>query len=190
MVKNVEWVILVPAGFYFTLMCFEGTANGSRYLFPIIPLLFVWTGGVWEWAKNIAWKRALLTAVLAASVVVGLRAYPDYLSYFNAFVGSENGFKYVRDSDVDWGQGLKALKKEMDRRGIESVTLEYFGTADPSYFGVRHTPLLPEDFERPAKKAYAISLHFFEHVRWSHAHKPTAVVGGGIALFDFREAAP
>ena len=38
-------------------------------------------------------------------------AYPSYMSYFNESVGGpKNGYKYVTDSNADWGQDLKRLK--------------------------------------------------------------------------------
>lgn len=46
--------------------------------------------------------------------------YPRTLTFFNEFVGgSRNGFKYLTDSNLDWGQHLKLLKRWMTRNGVD-----------------------------------------------------------------------
>jgi hypothetical protein len=46
----------------------------------------------------------------------------------------------VNDSNVDWGQGLIALREELARRGITRVHLAYHGTADPAVYGIDYLP--------------------------------------------------
>ena len=40
------------------------------------------------------------------------------------------------DSNLDWGQDLKRLAAWMRQNGITRVKLSYFGSADPSYYGI------------------------------------------------------
>jgi len=38
--------------------------------------------------------------------------YPHYLAFFNQSIGGpHNGYKWLADSNIDWGQDLKLLKK-------------------------------------------------------------------------------
>ena len=43
---------------------------------------------------------------------------------------------------MDWGQGLIALREELDRRGIKRIHLAYHGTADPAIYGIDYVPYL------------------------------------------------
>ena len=40
------------------------------------------------------------------------------------------------DSNLDWGQDLKRLAAWMRENGVTRVKLSYFGSADPSYYGI------------------------------------------------------
>jgi len=48
----------------------------------------------------------------------------------------------VNDSNVDWGQGLIALRDELKRRGIGRVHLAYHGTTDPAVYGIDYVPYM------------------------------------------------
>ena len=79
-----------------------------------------------------------------------LSVYPHFTAFFNRLAGGpENGPRYLLDSNLDWGQGLKDLKEYMRQQGLGHVCLEYFGTADPRYYGIEHSPI--EDPEQEAK---------------------------------------
>lgn len=41
-----------------------------------------------------------------------IKIHPHYLAYFNELAeGPNNGYKYLVDSNMDWGQDLKGLKE-------------------------------------------------------------------------------
>src|SRR5204863_295141 len=61
--------------------------------------------------------------------------------YWLVVLLSGRGAQYLVDSNLDWGQDLKPLKRWMDRQGVAEVNLAYFGTADPAYYGIRCTYL-------------------------------------------------
>jgi len=77
---------------------------------------------------------AALSIWYAGSFVI---TYPNQLSYFNEFVGgSDNGYKYMDDSNIDWGHDLKRLKEFVDNNPETKVmyiwrqgdtALEYYG---------------------------------------------------------------
>jgi hypothetical protein len=107
---------------------------GHRHVLALYPFLFVAASRVatLAWEARARWGRAALAVLVfwyAASV---LRVHPNYLAYFNeAAGGPSQGWRWLVDSNVDWGQDLPGLKGYMDRSGIPRVTLCYFGTADP-----------------------------------------------------------
>ena len=43
---------------------------------------------------------------------------------------------WLVDSNLDWGQDLKRLAAWMRANGVARIKLSYFGSADPSYYGI------------------------------------------------------
>jgi hypothetical protein len=102
--------LLVPVAFlllYFTL--FFRLGIGIRYILPLFPFLFVFAGRVAAFrpssrlrARCQAAAGGALTCWLAVS---SLSVHPQYLSYFNEIAGGPaNGWRWLLDSNLDWGQ--------------------------------------------------------------------------------------
>jgi hypothetical protein len=89
-----------------------------------------------------SWKGLALLALWLAWG--SLRIHPHYLAYFNEAVGSpKNGRFWVSDSNLDWGQDLKLLKKYLEQHGLQKVHLSYFGGVDPARYGIAFKPFPP-----------------------------------------------
>ena len=165
-----EAFVLLPAAILLLAGVFVLQLNiGIRYLFTLVPLLCVWLGGfagpsakigaaAWRGARRWAIAGAALASLQAAEV---LAATPWYLSFFNRAVGGPGaGFWLVNDSNVDWGQGLIALRDELRRRGIRRVNLAYHGTTDPAVYGIDYIPFTGGD---PSHESdwIAVSSYFY-----------------------------
>ena len=100
---------------------------GIRHILPIYPLLAVAVGS--EFAR-LKLRHRLIGWVLAAWLAAtAFLAHSDYLAYFNELVGgSANGQNYLVDSNFDWGQSGKLLKKWMEQNRLTHIYLDYFGT--------------------------------------------------------------
>ncbi|MGO9246694.1 MAG: tetratricopeptide repeat protein [Verrucomicrobiia bacterium] len=97
-------------------------------------------------AEFIRTQQKMAIVVLSVLYIFWLfefaRAYPHNLAFFNQFVGGpRNGDKYLVDSNIDWGQELKGLKRWMDEHNVRHINLSYFGTADPAYYNMDCTYL-------------------------------------------------
>lgn len=116
---------------------------GIRYLMPMLPFVCVGIGALASSARPrpAPPRAARLAFALAALVAVeSLRALPYPLAFFNAAAGGPGrGDRIVNDSNVDWGQGLIALREEMRRRGIRHVHLLAHGTTDPALYGIPYS---------------------------------------------------
>ena len=135
------WAIF-PAVFLFFAL-FTRIDIGERLILPAYPFLLLFSAGIWELARK---RRALLVvviAVLGVQTLSVLRYVPDYLSYFNLFVTPTNSYKLLSDSNVDWGEGLIALRKYQQAYPNEIIHLAYSGTIDPVVYGVHALPLMP-----------------------------------------------
>ena len=87
-------------------------------------------------------QSLLMGLLLGWYVYETLAVHPHYLAYFNQFVGGPpKGYRHLVDSNLDWGQDLKGLKSYMDQNGIDTMKLSYFGTADPSQYGITYEML-------------------------------------------------
>jgi hypothetical protein len=92
---------------------------------------------MWEYAKtHRVLARVVVIAVLLQAVDT-LRYAPDYLSYFNVYVPSMRSYELLSDSNLDWGQGLLALRKYQRSHPDEQISLAYFGSVDPRIYGIQ-----------------------------------------------------
>ena len=113
---------------------------GHRHILPLYPPLFILTGGLLA-VPALRWLRRLAAPlVLLIGLAESFAARPDYLAFFNRAVGgSENGWRQLVDSSLDWGQDLPALAtwlKQYHQLG-ETIYLSYFGNGDPAYEGIK-----------------------------------------------------
>ena len=122
---------------------------GHRHLLPLYPAVFI-LAGVAVGTLRISTRRRLAVAATAAGLQFAAAAgtYPHYLAYFNAIAGGPaNGHRLLVDSSLDWGQDLSRVKPWLDANNSgpapQPVFLFYFGSADPTYYGItaRRMPL-------------------------------------------------
>jgi hypothetical protein len=131
-----DWVLpAVAAGFLVVTALGSSRNYGLRYLLPLSPLAVVWVSAL---AESKGWLRAIAFVGLAGQVLAVASVYPDELTYFNALAGGRAGGRYVlSDSNLDWGQGLKALARlQAKRPELKELTLYYFGDTEPRLYGV------------------------------------------------------
>ena len=111
---------------------------GIRYILPIYPFLIVLAaGGACSLAKqHRRWAYAVV-ALLAMHGFSSLRSRPNYLAYSNeVWGGPSHTYRLLTDSNVDWGQSLKATKAYLDRTNVSDCWFAFPGTADPNYYGI------------------------------------------------------
>ncbi|HLM84365.1 MAG TPA: glycosyltransferase family 39 protein, partial [Candidatus Bathyarchaeia archaeon] len=174
---------------------------GFRHLFPILPFIFILTakevslfaGKIANNYAKIFWGLILLLVVwLGAETAL---AYPNYLAYFNEFAGGpKNGYKYVTDSNVDWGQDLKRLTTWVNDNHIDKIRVDYFGGGDVEhYLGNKAIIWHANSGKEPGW--YAISATFLQNslyykitrgepdYEWLRERQPTAEIGGSILIY-------
>jgi len=117
---------MAAVGVIFAAFCLTSRINiGHRHLLPIYAFGYVLAGVV------LARKPPLAIALAGLLVVESIAIYPHYLAFFNwAAGGPDNGSKYLLDSNLDWGQDLKKLRRYKDENHIEKPCLAYFGNGD------------------------------------------------------------
>jgi hypothetical protein len=177
---------------------------GFRHLFPILPFMYILIAkeitvlGT-RLAKNIRKYYFATVAVLLLWLAAGTAfAYPYYLAYFNEMIGgSKNGYKYVTDSNVDWGQDLKRLEKFVDENGIDKIRVDYFGGGDVKhYLGDKAVIWHADSGQEPGW--YAISATFLQNslwykitegkpdYQWLREQEPYADIGHSILIYKIK----
>jgi hypothetical protein len=205
-----ELYLVLPFVLLFGYLSFCNTIqNGFRYLLPVYPLLLIWLGNYGAVLRRGVGVRIAVGLLMAWTIVGTLRTWPDYLAYFNEFIGGpKNGYHWLGDSNVDWGQDLKELKRFMVRQNIQRVQLSYFGTADPAHYGIQYerlpSPLsqLPpspplREGESPSRFV-AISAYQYQGIgfqdkdcyRFFYQYVPNDLAGRSILIFDLQTLTP
>jgi hypothetical protein len=86
---------------------------------------------------NSRWRYLGLLFLPGLYFAQSIAAAPHHLAYFNEVVGGpNNGYKYLIDSNVDWGQDLPTLKKWINLKQPDRLHLAFFGSAYPDRYGV------------------------------------------------------
>lgn len=101
-----EAYLLVPALFLLVYLSLAlGLQIGLRYFLPGLPFLFVLTSRVAAWRPPVSPFGALVGVLAAWTAASSLAAHPRYIPYFNELIGgSANGYRWLADSNLDWGQ--------------------------------------------------------------------------------------
>lgn len=164
---------------------------GERHILPLSPFALLFAGGVWERARNSNLGKALVILALCLNAADALRYAPDYLAYFNVFVRPQNSWRLLTDSNLDWGQGLMALRNYQLQHPNEAIQLAYFGSVDPALYGIHATPLAAS---QPAQGTVVISptllsgqtLDDPDSYHWLWSHAPTRVLDHSLLVYDVR----
>jgi len=123
---------------YWTVSIRSNLNIGVRHILPTFPFIYVLISGqIIAWLKfsKTYFKYLIIIILLLWYVLAAVLIYPYYLAYFNEYVGgAKNGYKYVTDSNLDWGQDLKRLADWVEKNNVSSIYLAYFGGASPEYY--------------------------------------------------------
>ena len=205
-----EAFLVVPI-VLFVGVAMSSTLNiGLRHILPIYPFVIVLAVVA---ARALADGKAkhgpaICAVLLAAGALEFASVYPNNLAFFNRAVGGpSNGFRYLADSNIDWGQDLKPLKGWMDRNQVAHINLAYFGVADPAYYGIDCTYLggttipgvTPAMMRPPKLPGYvAVSVTLLNGVPFAERDRdfykplrdrpPAADIGGSIRVYWVEKA--
>jgi len=202
---GVVWILGLFPVVHFVTALFSSVNIGYRHLLPILPFLFVFIAYC---LSRIAYRalpvayhspgRLVALSLFAWYVVGAVTIFPHNLAYFNELAGGpDNGYKWLVDSNLDWGQNLKELKMWLDARGVERVFISQFSPSRPEVYGLLATMLPPSPragpfapFD-PAPGWYAIGATTLQGVytpdvntfAYFRAMTPTARIGHAMFVY-------
>src|SRR5438874_1601133 len=197
-------LLLLPVMVVFLATTQAKVNIGLRHILPVYPFLFVIASRLATIHFRGRWLMPILVGIpLVSTAISSLRIAPHQLAYFNEFVGGpDQGYRYLSDSNIDWGQDLRGVKAYMEKENSPIIYLSYFGTAPPSYYGIRYQYVpgaWPLEWPPPAdkvpatasRKILAISVCNLQDIstpydplfRWLWLRQPVAKVGYSIFVY-------
>ncbi|QQG46349.1 MAG: glycosyltransferase family 39 protein [Candidatus Niyogibacteria bacterium] len=140
------------------LQSMQSTLNiGVRHVLPTFPFIYLlvsrelmrwtrsysfneprsfgeWIFSVYErYVKSLP-RYFLISFLLFWMILSAFNSFPNYLSYYNGLAGgTKQGYKYITDSNYDWGQDLKRLGDFIEKNKIEKIAVDYFGGGSLEY---------------------------------------------------------
>jgi hypothetical protein len=210
-----EWVMLIFLAVYWGSSLTSNLNIGVRHILPAFPFVYILISGqirrIFKYVRNLQPRPGKDLIVISCCLFIfvflswyalsSLSVFPYYLTHFNELVGGhKNGYIYVTDSNLDWGQDLKRLTKWVEKQGIDKIKVDYFGGATVEYYlGEKyeewHGDWNPED----AKGSYlSVSATFLQQGRaipdkgfdkptdcymWLNKYEPVTVIGNSIFVY-------
>jgi hypothetical protein len=194
--RDEGWTALVPlAGVAAVLLpaLLSHVDLGVRIVLAVYPFVAVLAarGAVSAWRAGgdgaaRAVRRTAVVLLVLSVAVVPLRAWPDYLAYFNPVAGAHPE-RVLVDSNLDWGQDLYRLADTVRARRIDSLRVHYFGSANLSAVGLRNARRLGRD-ERTtgwvaASETFLAGVWSDTSLRWLARRTPVARIGPSMRLY-------
>jgi len=134
--------VVLPIAVYLAVAIFTTRNVGVRHLLPIYPLVIIVAVAPLAELLQRGLKWPLVVFCLLA-VIEMAGVYPNYRGFFNSLAGGpRNGPNILLDSNIDWGQDLKLLKRWMTAHQVAHINLGYWGVSDAEYYGIDCTHIL------------------------------------------------
>ena len=192
---------------YFGISLTSGINIGYRHLLPILPFIYIYAARIThiklsplpQWIQHLVRLTGVLW--LGGYALTTLSIFPWHLAYFNFLAGGpDGGYRYLVDSNLDWGQTWIALREYLAEQGITDYGLSQYTINDPHAYGLDYTPLppwpdappvLPQRFD-PPPGIYAISTTQLQGVvvadseMFDYFRKQIPVARIGHAMFVYR----
>lgn len=163
---------------------------GVRHVLIAYPLLAIGAGTAVVSGlhySRVAWLRVAVGGLTLWQVVTMALVWPNYLAYFN-LASRSHPERILVDSDLDWGQDLRRLERELALRKVPFVWIAYMGSAD-----LGREPLPPHDIlksDQPVKGWVAIDMLSLKENKkgygWLLDYQPVQRIGSSIDLYFIR----
>jgi hypothetical protein len=166
---------------------------GERHVLPMYPFAILFAAAAWEWLGQRRAMNVFFILLVILNAADALRFAPGYLSYFTPFVRPAESYRLLTDSNLDWGQGLLALKDYQGKHPDERIGLSYFGSIDPQMYGIK-SEFFAGRHKRVAGtlivSATNLSGQYLtepERYRWLLQEKPVAILDHSLYVFQLHD---
>ena len=215
-IKMDSWskaLVFLPMLFFAFVTSVKAQNISIRYLVPAIPFLILYAGGgmtalgdkfytLGQTKRKMFVAGNLLFIALAGWYIFSaLRIYPDFMPYFNEFIGgSKNGYKYLDDSNIEWGQDLKRLGKYQAKNPDVKVIYSW-SHSSPEYYRVSMSNFKQADesgWWREPKGRFAVNTFLLIRMQllsdqkkdpslnWLALYEPVDRIGQSFFVYEFK----
>src|SRR5579863_2613884 len=133
-----RWSTLMPAAAIagiFIATLFVTLRVGTRHVLVVLPLLSLLAGYgatlLWQIPNaRPVWGRIALCLLLAWQTAASIGAQNDFLAYFNELAPADPSEALVKGCDLDCGQDVFRLSRELRARGVTRVGIGVCTSAD------------------------------------------------------------
>ena len=214
-IKMDEWsraIVFLPMILFALITSIKAHNISIRYFIPVIPFLILYAGGgLSEVFRNIEiskyrnYKNSTKTGIILV-IILGIwyvssaiRIYPDYMAYFNQlFCFSKKRYKYLDDSNIEWGQDLKRLGK-YQASNPDTKVIYSWRNSSPEYYGVKNL-LIADDsgWWREPEGRYIVNTFLLIRMQllskqrddpslnWLALYEPVDKIGQSFFIYDFK----
>ncbi len=225
LIKNnpAEMGMLFIIFIYFAFSINSRLNIGVRHILPTIPFIYALTArqiaswikgnviekisiyrGFWQ-LLGLYWsiikRSAFIILLFLWAILTVIFVYPSFLAYFNEIAGGpDNGYKFVVDSNLDWGQDILRLADFIEDNNIKEIKMDYFSGAPAEYY-IKTAKIESFNREVPqigwlaisstilmgACKGDKIPCSYNERAyTWLDSYKPVAKIGYSIFVYDIK----
>jgi len=215
-----EFGMLTIGAVYWLFSITSNLNIGVRHILPTLPFIYALTarqisfwikGGIQERISNyhgfwqlfgLYWrriKRGFIVAILFIWAIISVvSVWPSFLAYFNGIAGGpDRGYKFVVDSNLDWGQDIFRLAQFIEKNNIKEIKMDYFSGAPAEYY-IKTAKIESFNREAPQKGWLAVSAtilmgackgdkipcSYSERAYiWLDSYKPVAKIGYSIFVY-------
>ncbi len=200
-----EFAMICFLGIYWLTSINSKLNIGVRHLLPVFPFTILLVSAVignWMKPPYLKIKMILLFGLIIWQTISVFSIYPHFLAYFNELAGGpDQGYLFVVNSNLDWGQDLKRLKKWLEIEGIDKIYLDYFGGGDPKYYlEEKYSPWWRERDEKELPKGSYLAVSATQlqggrafpvkgfdkasdYYRWLDKYEPITKIGYSIFVY-------
>ena len=202
-------IILAALPVAYTAVSITSDMNiGYRHMLPVLPFVFLFTGSLLAPSSRRPLRWLEGARVIAGLVLMGwlvieaVSIWPNHLTYFNQAVGGpDNGYNVMIDSNLDWHQSLKQVRRYLDETEADNVYLSTYAFYMPlrAYDLQEVTPIPPShgsppmlpSMYNPAPGTYIIGastyhgllLGYPEMYDWFHHREPDDLIGNAMLVY-------
>ena len=135
------WIMSSFPAVYLALAIFARFNIGESHVLPLYPFALLFAAVVWDWAGRTSGRKCARPRFLHCSrcltqpTLCAMRRDIFPISMCSCPRGKITSL--LSDSNLDWGQGLLALREYQLHHPDEQISLSYFGSVDPAIYGIR-----------------------------------------------------
>jgi len=195
-----SWVALAILASATSILLITTTVKynaGMRHVLVLFPLFAILGGAgatyLWNAARARRFAQAALLVLLVWQAYETVHAQRDFIAYFNEFAGDDPSRVLVAGCDLDCGQDIFRLARDLKARNVTSLNLAVWSSADMERMGLPHFGVL-QPF-RPVDGWVAVSarsIRFGDVLHatyppgsfsWLEKYRPVTNVGRTISLY-------